>query len=670
MKTKNIWITSIITILMALFTGSCKDENIEVVGVCPVVISTNPENEATNVSLDMIITATFNEKMNYSTISQASFTLSQGSTPITGEVTYSDVTASFSPSSVLNANTTYTARLTSVIKDLTGNALQTDYIWTFSTGATLSPTIISTDPENNAIGVFLNKAISATFSNQMNPLTLTAETFSIKQGLTIISGAISYSGNTVVFTPSANLVANTLYSVTISKEVENIQGISMANDYIWTFTTGSIIAPFVIATDPPSNAISVDINKTVTATFSATMDPLTITSTSFTIEQAGVLVSGIVSCSGATASFIPTNNFLPSTVYVGTITTGAKNIQGNAMANKYVWTFTTGSFVAPVVISTDPANNETNVVLNKTITAVFNVAMDPLTISVSTFVIKQGATVINGAVSYTGTTATFIPASNLLSGVTYTATINTGAKNVLGTSLVADYVWTFNTVAPLGPIIIDFKSVAAFGIFAGVGVSNNTGQSEIHDMDIGVYPGIRSDIVGFPPAITVNGSIYASDDIAPVGVNAMLMQAQQDLIDAYITAEEAILPTAIIVSGDQGGKTFTPGIYKSTSTISIQSGNLTLDAQGDVNAVWIIQVASVLTTVGGAGGDVILAGGAQAKNVFWQSGGSATIGDFTSFKGNLMALTSITMNANATIEGRILVRNGTVFLSTNIINKP
>ena len=103
----------------------------------------------------------------------------------------------------------------------------------------------------------------------------------------------------------------------------------------------------------------------------------------------------------------------------------------------------------------------------------------------------------------------------------------------------------------------------------------------------------------------------------------------------------------------------------------IQSGDLTLDAQGDINATWIFQVSSAFTTVGGAGGSVILSGGAQAKNVFWQTGSSATIGDFTIFKGNVLALTSITMNSDAVAQGRMLARNGAVVMtSTNIITKP
>jgi hypothetical protein len=202
-------------------------------------------------------------------------------------------------------------------------------------------------------------------------------------------------------------------------------------------------------------------------------------------------------------------------------------------------------------------------------------------------------------------------------------------------------------------------------------VSNNAGFSKINNLDVGIYPGFRSSITGFPPAVIVNGAMYAADDLTPVGVAAMLLQAKTDLTAAYLFAEGASTPAPASVSGDQGGKTLAPGIYKSTSTLLIQSGDLTLDAQGDVNAVWIFQIASALTTVGGAGGNVILSGGAQAKNIYWQIGSSATIGGYTKFKGNILAFTSITMGAYAVADGRMLARNAAVTMtSTNVINKP
>lgn len=230
---------------------------------------------------------------------------------------------------------------------------------------------------------------------------------------------------------------------------------------------------------------------------------------------------------------------------------------------------------------------------------------------------------------------------------------------------------TSSTGTSVGATFVDLKSVARFGIIAGVAVSNNAGFSLINDLDVGIYPGGRSSVTGFPPAIIVNGSIYAANDITSLGVPEMLLQAKQDLTNAYLFAEGSLLPAPATVAGDQGGKTLAPGIYKSTSSLLIQSGDLTLDAQGDPNAVWIFQVASALTTVGGAGGNIILSGGAQAKNVFWQIGSSATIGDYTSFMGNILAYTSITMNSHAVLQGRILAINGAVVLtSTNTISKP
>lgn len=322
--------------------------------------------------------------------------------------------------------------------------------------------------------------------------------------------------------------------------------------------------------------------------------------------------------------------------------------------------------VCPIVISTTPANDATGVSLNQIITVTFNEAMNPATITQASFIV-QGAGPIAGTVSYTGTTATFTPSDALTPNSTYTARVKTSVKDLTGNALQADYVWSFTT----GTGFVDLKSVGRFGIIGGVSVNNNAGKSEIHNMDVGVIPGLRASITGFPPAILVNGAIYAPDDITVPGVAAMLLQAKQDLTEAYLFAEKSVFPAPVVVSGDLGGTTLLPGNYKSLSTLLIQSGDLTLNAQGDTSAIWVFQIASDLTTIGGAGGNIILSGGAQAKNVFWQVGNSATIGDFTAFKGTVLALTSITMKSGATADGRLLARNGSVVLtSTNIIRKP
>jgi len=441
------------------------------------------------------------------------------------------------------------------------------------------------------------------------------------------------------------------------------------------------VCPLVESTDPADQETGVPRNQVITVTFNEAMNPATITPGSFTLvgadgsgsrtsEAAKVLGTFSYDAETYTMSYTPSKLLTVNTMYTGRVETTVEDLMGNALQAPYIWTFETGEPLAPTVVSTVPSNMATNVPLTQVISADFNEAMDPLTINASTFTVRIGATSVAGTVSYSGVTATFTPTSNLAAG-TYSVKITKAAKNLAGTPMVSDKVWSFSTNAVLGPVGVDLKSAEDFGILAGVGVSNNAGFSEIHDMNVGISPGVRSSITGFPPAIIVNGAMFASDDTAPPGVAAMLTQAKQDLTDAYLFAEGATSPAPATVAGDQGGLTLAPGIYKSTSTLLIQSGDLTLDAQGDANAVWIFQIASDFTTVGGAGGSVILSGGAQAKNVYWQVGSSATLGDGTSFKGNILALTSITMNTGAVAQGRMLARNGSVVMtSTNIINKP
>jgi hypothetical protein len=125
---------------------------------------------------------------------------------------------------------------------------------------------------------------------------------------------------------------------------------------------------------------------------------------------------------------------------------------------------------------------------------------------------------------------------------------------------------------------------------------------------------------------------------------------------------------AVILAGNLGGLTLTPGLYTSTSSLEISSGDLTLDAQGNANAVFIFQMASTLTTT--AGRQVILSGGAQAANIFWVVGSSATLGTTSVFEGNILALASITVTTGATVEGRLLARTAAVSLDTNTITEP
>ena len=246
-----------------------------------------------------------------------------------------------------------------------------------------------------------------------------------------------------------------------------------------------------------------------------------------------------------------------------------------------------------------------------------------------------GTTPVTGTVTYDvgSKIATFTPASNLAANTVYAVTMTTGAKDLAGNALASNYAWSFTTAATAaGQAPVVLGSATTFEVLAGSTVTS-TGATTVNG-DLGVSPGTA--VTGFPPGL-VNGTIHAGD--------AAAAQAQLDLTTAYNDAAGRTVG-AITVAGNLGGQTLTPGLYKSTSSLAISSGDLTLDAQGDANAVFIFQMASTLTTTSGR--QVILSGGAKAANVFWQVGSSATLGTTSVFKGNILALASITVTTGAT----------------------
>ena len=531
---------------------------------------------------------------------------------------------------------------------------------------TTRPTVSSTDPANAATGVAINKKIAATFSEAMDPSTINTTTFTLKQGTTPVAGTVTYVGTTATFTPASNLAANTTYTATITTGAKDLAGNALASAFGWSFTTGvapDTTAPTVTLTDPANAATAVALNKKIAATFSEAMDPLTISTATFTLKQGTTPVAGTVTYAavGTTATFTPGSALAPLTTYTATITTGAKDLAGNPLLSNFAWSFTTGAApdtTPPTVIATVPANAATGVAINQTINATFSEAMDPATISTANFLVTgPGATPVTGTVAYdvSSKIATFTPASNLAANTVYGATITTGAKDLAGNALASNFAWSFTTAAATaGQAPVVLGSATTFEVLAGSTVTS-IGATTVNG-DLGLSPGTA--VTGFPPGL-VNGTIHAGD--------AAAAQAQLDLTTAYNDAAGRTVG-AITVAGNLGGQTLAPGLYKSTSSLEISSGDLTLDAQGDANAVFIFQMASTLTTT--AGRQVILSGGAKAANIFWQVGSSATLGTTSVFKGNILALASITVTTGATVEGRLLARTAAVTLDSNTIQLP
>ncbi len=312
---------------------------------------------------------------------------------------------------------------------------------------------------------------------------------------------------------------------------------------------------------------------------------------------------------------------------------------------------------APTVVSTSPANMAMNVSFNPAITATFSRPMNPATINAVSFTVRQGANVVAGAVTYAGSTATFRPTLPLAPSLPYTATITTMAADPMGQMLAANHVWTFNTrannaVCALDPV--NLRTAANFAVLAGAAVSS-TGPTSVTG-DLGVSPG--SSVTGFPPG-TLIGMQHAANPTAA--------QAVADARTAYNDAAARTL-CAVTVAGNLGGMTLAPGLYKSTSSLEISAGNLTLDAGGDANAVFIFQMASTLTT--SPGRQVILAGGAQGKNITWQVATSATLGTTTAFHGTIIADQAVTLGTGATLGGRALAIIAATTLDSNPIVRP
>lgn len=325
---------------------------------------------------------------------------------------------------------------------------------------------------------------------------------------------------------------------------------------------------------------------------------------------------------------------------------------------------------APTVVSTMPENNDTDVARNNSVVISCSEEMDPSTVNNSTFTVEQGTADISGNVVYSGVEATFTPSVVFDAASEYTATISTTAKSQKGVNLEENYEWNFTTSGSTTSIDgIDLGSSGNYVILGKTAI-NNSGTSAITG-DLGLSPAATSyitglaltDFTGYATSAQVTGQVFASDMADPTPMN--LTTSVENMITAYNNAAGRSETDFLeLGAGNIGGKTLTSGVYKWTNTVTIPSD---VTISGSSTDVWIFQIAEDLTMSSAT--NIILTGGAQAKNIYWQVAGQATLGTTAHFEGIILSMTGITLQTGASINGRALAQTA-VILDGNAVTQP
>jgi hypothetical protein len=321
-----------------------------------------------------------------------------------------------------------------------------------------SPFVSSTNPAHNATGVATNRSVTATFNKDIDPATIKDISFILDdQNGSPITGDVSYdaASKTAIFRNGA-LAPDTTYTATITRDVEDLVGNPLANDYAWQFTTASPssvtppVTPPVLDTTPPTvvsrfpapNANSVETNVTVSVTFSEPIDPTTINSQSLTLSLNGTTpVAGTVTYVGTTALFTPSTNLATGAAYTVSVAETVSDLAGNFLVSApVVWDFTTGSSVdsqPPIVLSVSPPDNAVNVPTNSSLEVTFNEAIKPFE-----FVLLEGRPVtVTFNAAYT--TVTLTPTASLRPGSTYESRIT--VSDQAGNRMTEPFIWRFTT---------------------------------------------------------------------------------------------------------------------------------------------------------------------------------------------------------------------------------
>jgi hypothetical protein len=319
-----------------------------------------------------------------------------------------------------------------------------------------------------------------------------------------------------------------------------------------------------------------------------------------------------------------------------------------------------GAPTVPTVITSIPVDGAIDVAVNGNASAAFSEAMDPSTLTPTTFKLTAGAasTPVAGTVIYAGTTAVFWPAAHLMASDIFTATVTTGAHSAAGVGLAADFKWSFTTgTTTVAGLPVSLGKAGDYVMLAKTGIS--TVPSSAVTGDIGISPAAASFITGFSlsadatnvfsTSAQVTGKVYAADYAPPTPSN--LTTAIGDMGLAFTDAAGRAPDFTELGAGNIGGMTLPAGVYKWGTGLLVPT-DLTLT--GSATDVWIFQIAQDLKLSSAV--NVVLQGGALSRNVFWQVAGLVDVGTTAHCEGVILTQTAITLHTGASINGRLLAQ--------------
>ncbi len=421
----------------------------------PQITNRLPAPSATGVGIDSTVRVTFDRAIDPSTLTSSTLKLTLAGNAVPASISWDDTTntATLTPTASMDPSATYQAQVTTGVKSWSGDALASNSTWTFTTGTGSAPQITTKAPTDGANDVPVGASVTATFSRSIDPSTLTNQTFSLTGPGGPVAATLSYDGptRTAVLAPSAPLSPATQYSATITTGVQAPDGTALSVPVTWSFTTGAAVQ--ITSRSPAPLATSVSPSSPVRVTFSKDLDPTTVNGTSVSLTGPGGAVPASVTYDAPTRTAIltPSSQLALATSYTAHVTLGIKAADGAPLDAASDWTFTTSltAAVGPTLVSRDPGSGATGIGRDTDVGATFDRALDPASVTSSTFVLRDaGGSPVPATVSYSGGGAINLhPTAPLAGNTTYTVDITTGLTAADGTPLAAPITWSFTTAA-------------------------------------------------------------------------------------------------------------------------------------------------------------------------------------------------------------------------------